>query len=509
MRKVDPLLERYWFVPAMLIAIPLYGMNLDYGDLWNDETFTKELVSFPLPRMLELLADDYHPPLYFLALKLFVTLFGSSAVALRAFSTVAVFGTLILICGVGSRVLGKRGALLLCLVSLALPMQATFAHTARMYTWASFATTGVFLYALAEMKAPSRRNLVALGGFTLLGAYTHYYCVFAAFCAHLFVLVHGRIKKNSRWKPHLISLLVVAVAYLPWVLTLLYQLGRVHQDFYHQPVNLISLVLCYVLPFYHTGYPSPLSNPLLATFTLLSLVGAVLIVKRRSEHRLPLALSLAVFNGTVLMAVLVSFVLRPILFYRYIATMMVLLAVPPALFFLEVRRPLIRRLLLTALLGIGLLTAYDAGKETVGPYRSVLRYIKEHHPQVTKVYHPAELTIGPSLEYNAIGPWVHYWLANANSLFYTNIRVYRGLRQVSRLDEMLEEAEMFCMVDVVGMPLNRENFERVLSSSEQLAAHTVNDDKVTVAGAGLKIKVYALRYRGAPRSGIAEKQRPP
>ena len=123
MRKVDPLLERYWCVLVILIAIPLYGMNLNYGDLWNDETFTKELVSFPLPRMLELLADDYHPPLYFLALKLFVTLFGSSAIALRAFSTVAVFGTLILICGVGSRVLGKRGALLLCLVLLAHQLQ--------------------------------------------------------------------------------------------------------------------------------------------------------------------------------------------------------------------------------------------------------------------------------------------------------------------------------------------------------------------------------------------------
>ena len=102
-RKVEPLLERYWCVLVILIAIPLYGMNLNYGDLWNDETFTKELVSFPLPR--------------------FATLFGSSAIALRAFSTVAVFGTLILICGVGSRVLGKRGALLLCLVLLAHQLQ--------------------------------------------------------------------------------------------------------------------------------------------------------------------------------------------------------------------------------------------------------------------------------------------------------------------------------------------------------------------------------------------------
>jgi len=505
MQKTKQLLEKYWFVPVILIAIPLYGMNLNYGDLWNDETFTKELVSFPLPQLFELLANDYHPPLYFLVLKLFVALFGSSAIALRAFSTVGVFATLFLILRVGSRVLGKKGALLLGLISLTLPMQATFAHTARMYTWASFATTGVFLFALAEMRAPSRRNMVALAGFTLLGAYIHYYCVFAAICAHLFVFIHGLIKKNHRWKPHLISLLVVAAAYLPWTLTLLYQVGRVHQDYYLEPVNLQLLLQCYVLPFFHTAYPSPLSKPLLAAFAFLSLAAVMLIVWRRSEHRLPLALSLTVFNGTVLIAILVSFVLRPILFYRYMATMMVMLAVPPALFLLEVRRPLIRRLLLAGLLVIGLLTAYDAGKETVGPYRSVLHYIKENHPEVTKVYHPAELTIGPSLEYNAIGPWTHYWLANTESVFYTNIGVYRELHQVSHLDEMLEEGEVFCMLDVVGMPLNRENVERVMSSSEQLASEIFRDDKVTVASAqGLQIQVYALRYRGAPSSGVAE-----
>ena len=504
MQKIKPLLEKYWFVPVILIAIPLYGMNLGYGDLWNDETFTKELVSFPLPQMLELLANDYHPPLYFLALKLFVSIFGSSAVALRAFSAIAVLGTLILICGVGYRVLGKKGALLLGLVSLTLPMQATFAHTARMYTWASFATTGVFLYALAEMKAPSKRNLAAFGGFTLLGAYIHYYCVFAAFCAHVFVFVHGRIRKNNLWKPHLITLSAVAAAYLPWVLTLLHQMGRVRQDFHQPPVSLLWTALCYVLPFYHTYYPSPLSNPLLLMFALLSLVGAILIIRRKSDYRLPLALSLVVFNGTVLIAVIISFVLRPILFYRYMATMMVLLAVPPALFFLEVRRPLIRRLLLVAFLGIGLLTAYDAGKETVGPYRNVLRFIKEHHPEVTKIFHPTELTVGPSLEYNAIGPWTHYWLAE-DSVFYTNLGVYRRLRQVSRLDEMLEDGEEFCMVDFVDSPLNRRNFERVLSSSEQLAVDTVSDDKATVEGAGVKINIFTLRYLGASHSEGAAK----
>jgi len=502
MQKIDELLTRYGCVSVFLLAVPLYGLNLGYGDLWNDETFTKEIVSFPFPAMFALLADDFHPPLYFIALKLFAAVFGSSAIALRAFSAIAVIATLALICRVGSRVLGKKGALLLCLVSLTLPMQATFAHTLRMYTWASFATTGVFLYALEVMKTPSTKRLVWLGGFTLLGAYIHYYCILAAFCAHLFVFVYWMVKKNPIWKRHLIVVLVTAAAFLPWLLTFVYQVGRVQQEFHQPPVSLLWVVFCYVLPFFHTFYPAHLSIPLLAAYAVVSLVGAILIFRRKeSEHKLPLTLALVVFNGTVLVAVLISVVSRPILFYRYMATMMVLLAVPPALFFLEVRRVLVRRILLVAFLALGLSVAYEAGKETVGPYRTTLRFIKEHHPKVTKVFHPTELTVGPSLEYNSIGPWTHYWLANDNAVFYTNLRAYRQLRNVPRLDEMLKKGEVFCMIDFVGADLNRENFDYVLSRSELLASDTIDDDKATVAGAGVHLKVYALRYRGEPASG--------
>ncbi len=498
-RTTEQVLEQYRFVPVFLIAVPLYGMNLDYGDLWNDETFTKQLVSFPMREMLGLLTNDYHPPLYFIALKLFVSVFGSSAVSLRAFSAIAVIATLAVICRVGSRVLGKQGALLLCLVTLALPMQATFAHTARMYTWASFATTGVFLYALDVMKAPSTKRLAWLSAFTLLGAYIHYYCILSAFCAHLFVFLHWMVKKDRIWKQHLVAVLVTVAAFLPWVLTLLYQIGRVQQDFHQPPVSVLWVVLCYVLPYYHTYYPTPASNPLLAMSFLLSLVGAILILRRKeSENRVPLALALVVFHGTVLVAVLISFALRPILFYRYMATMMVLLAVPPALFFLEVRHHLTRRILLAVFLGVGLYAAYDASKETLGPYRATLRFIKEHHPEVAKVLHPTELTVGPALEYNSIGPWMHYWLANDKSVFYTNLRVYRTLRFVPHLDEMLKEGELFCMIGFVGADLNRENFDHVLSRSELLAADTVDDDKATVPGAGVKLEVYTLRYHTEP-----------
>ena len=70
MHKIEQLFKQYWFVLIFCIAIPLYTVNISYGDLWNDETFTKELVSYSLPEMMELLSDDYHPTLYFIALKL-------------------------------------------------------------------------------------------------------------------------------------------------------------------------------------------------------------------------------------------------------------------------------------------------------------------------------------------------------------------------------------------------------------------------------------------------------
>jgi mannosyltransferase len=127
MKRLNALLEKYRHLPVFIIAARLYLINIDYSDLWNDEVFSNQLTTFSLPSMMELLAADLHPPHYFIALKVFATVAGSNAITLRLFSVIAVFATLLVVCTVGRRVLGRIAALYFCLMILTIPMVATYA----------------------------------------------------------------------------------------------------------------------------------------------------------------------------------------------------------------------------------------------------------------------------------------------------------------------------------------------------------------------------------------------
>jgi hypothetical protein len=499
MRLLNHLYEKYWSVLVFAIATPLYLFHIDYGDLWNDEAFTKQVITFPLSDMVGLLAGDFHPPLYFIALKAVTALVGSTASTLRLFSVLGVLATLVLVCTMGKRVLGRDGAFLCCLMIMSIPMMATYAHTARMYTWAAFSVTGMFLTASALSKAPSRRDLLWLGGFTLLGAYVHYYCLLAACCGHGYVLTRLVVTKNRLWRRHLLILAALVVLYLPWLATLLHQVARVKADFYIPPLTVRWVSLSYLMPFFHNYYPMRTSWPLALAHMTILVASVVLIFRRKESTNQPaLLLSLVLFHGTILLAIAISLLVRPILLYRYSATIVTMLAVPPALFFVELRQRLVKGVLLAVFVGTGIYSSIDAGKDSLGAYQAALRFLKQVHPDVRKIVHISELTGSTFAEYNDLGPWEQFWLETESTVQYTNMKAFRGLRPVRSLKDAVQSGERFCLADFPAVPLNRKNLDLIMRQSRKLGVDTVADDKVAVPTRRPKLALYYLQYLGEP-----------
>jgi uncharacterized membrane protein len=143
--------------------------------------------------------NDLHPPLYYLGLKLFTSLFGLNVITLRFFSVLAVLSTKLLGYFAGQRIFGKQGVLYFCLMLISVPMLAAYSHQARIYTWAVFSATGVFIYAYLLMKTGKNRDLVLLFVFTVIAMYIHYYSMAAAFVANVFVFLYFLLTKNKKW----------------------------------------------------------------------------------------------------------------------------------------------------------------------------------------------------------------------------------------------------------------------------------------------------------------------
>src|SRR5438046_6521766 len=81
--------SRRWLLLVLyFVAFALRLFHLDYQSLWYDEGFSWWLSAQPLDQIIARTASDIHPPLYYVALHVWMLLTGSSEFALRYLSVV-------------------------------------------------------------------------------------------------------------------------------------------------------------------------------------------------------------------------------------------------------------------------------------------------------------------------------------------------------------------------------------------------------------------------------------
>ena len=72
----------------LLVGVFIRCYELSARSLWFDEAFTWRLTTFSWREMIEREARDNSPPLYFVFLKAWASVFGNSPAALRSLSVV-------------------------------------------------------------------------------------------------------------------------------------------------------------------------------------------------------------------------------------------------------------------------------------------------------------------------------------------------------------------------------------------------------------------------------------
>lgn len=478
------------FVFIFGLAIVFYLFNISFSDLWGDEIYTKSIINHSVSEMFALFKNDLHPPLYFLGLKLFTTIFGLSALVLRLFSVVGVISTLLLGYFVGQRVFGKQGALYFCVMLISLPMLAAYSHEARMYTWAAFSTTGIFIYSCLFLKSGKNSDLAFLFLFTVVAIYTHYYSMAAAFVANSFVFVYLIITKNKKWFIHLLSLLLAILLFLPWFSMFLTQINKVQHAFWAPTVNFNTILSCLTAPFTEIFWTSHFSISLLILmYGLIFFTIYQSFTTSFSEHRIALWLSISIYLGTLLVVILISTFSQPILFSRYVMAIITMLIVPHTILFVHTKTKWLRIFLIGIILLLSVIVSISTSYFSYGPYKQTVQYIANTYPNVHKVLHITEITAGPMLEYNDHSKLDHYWL-KANM---SNVDAFSGIHQYEHPCDFLQSGEIFCAVKFNNLELNKENLDLTISESELIKVDTVKDNKVKD---GNKILVYLLKYKG-------------
>jgi len=479
------------FSLIFVVSIAFYFLKIGFSDLWSDETYTLAMLDGTFSDFYAKFKNDLHPPLYYLVLRLYTGLFGESATVLRSFSVVGVLATLLLAYFAGQRVFGKQGALYLCLMLISVPMLAVYSHQARMYTWAAFSVTGVFIYSCLFMRSGSTRDLILLLLFTLAAMYTHYYSMIAAFMANVFVFLHLVLTKNRKWHYHLISLLIAAILFLPWLSVFFVQVKRVQNAFWAPEVSLQTILACFTIPFTEQFWTSGNSKYLtILMYTLIVITIILAFTKPFSGYRSVLWLSLFLFLGTLFIAMIISLFSQPILYSRYVAVIVTMLIMPVTILFTQMKIKWLKIILIPVILFLGIRVSVSAFSFSYGPYKQTIEYIAHTYPEINKILHITEVTAGPMTEYNGNSGLSHYWLKAEMS----NVDAFPGIQQYSLPGDFLKPGEKFCAVRFHNLALNQENLDLVLSESELIKTDTVFNNKVEY---GIFIQLYLLEYKGS------------
>ena len=260
---------RAWLVPAVVaVAVGLGALARlrSPSALWLDEALSVNIARLPVPELLAALRDDGSPPLYYLLLHVWTTVFGTSDTAVRALSALCSLAALPLVWRAGLRLGGPstgQAALLLLAVS---PFAVRYATEARMYALVQLLVAAGLVALLRALEQPTTARLLPVGLLAGMLALTHYWALFllATTAAVLLVLaVRGPDRTAAR---HALGALAAGgVLFVPWLPTFLFQMAHTGAP-WAAPARLVDLY--YSLTAWAGGGSGP---GVLLTLTLLGL----------------------------------------------------------------------------------------------------------------------------------------------------------------------------------------------------------------------------------------------
>lgn len=192
---------------------------------WIDEGLSVGIASFPLGEIPGVLRQDGSPPLYYMLLHLWLDGFGSSEPATHAFSLVFALASIPVALWAGWSLFGRRAGWVAATLAALNPFLTVYAQETRMYSLVillSLVATAAFLHAFAFGR---RGYLPVFAASAALLLYTHNWAIFLLLGSLAGLVAIERVAGNRRAlvRDAALAYGAAAVAYLPWLPTLVYQ----------------------------------------------------------------------------------------------------------------------------------------------------------------------------------------------------------------------------------------------------------------------------------------------
>ncbi|MBP9686243.1 MAG: glycosyltransferase family 39 protein [Candidatus Doudnabacteria bacterium] len=230
-------------------GILLFGLllrlyhNTDIS-LWHDEAFSALLIKYPWGEMFYRIGLDVHPPVYYVALRVWSMFVGDSLLALRGFSIFFGLGTAYMAFRFVKDIVQNERAAFLALLAIALnPFQIQYATEARMYTFGAFLAVSA-AYALCRGLQNTGKQqwrwMLGFGALSALAALTHYYLLFTVAALGFYALVSFWLIHRTQvraYGPLAAAYAIIIATFIPWTSWFVYQYKQVGAGYWIPPLD--------------------------------------------------------------------------------------------------------------------------------------------------------------------------------------------------------------------------------------------------------------------------------
>ncbi|MBN2469298.1 MAG: glycosyltransferase family 39 protein [Anaerolineae bacterium] len=211
-------------VALLLLAAGLRFHRLDAQSLWNDEGASYAMTQRPASAIISNAAADIHPPGYYLLLKGWTALSGTSELALRALSAFASVITVALTGALGRRLYGRPAGIIAALLLALNTFAIYYAQEARMYALLGMWAAAGMLALVAWLRGPHRSAalqrvapLLALALVNAAGLYTQYAYPLTMLAQGVIVLLWlARHYSNRALGRYIAANLLTLALFAPW-----------------------------------------------------------------------------------------------------------------------------------------------------------------------------------------------------------------------------------------------------------------------------------------------------
>lgn len=235
----------------MLCAAVVRWMDIGTESLWVDEIYSYRQAIKPFANIIANAAADVHPPVYYMLLRAWTLLFGTSEAGLRGLSAFCAVLSVPLIYVLGARLWTRRVGVYAAFLLTISHFHIHYAQEARSYSYVVLVTLAgmlTFVRLLDEIRendALQWHTVVLFIGANVLLMYSHFFALFITVAQNVYVallLLFDKTLFRRIWKRWFVLQVALLLIFVPWLNILYWQIRAVSGSFWIDKPNVFSIV---------------------------------------------------------------------------------------------------------------------------------------------------------------------------------------------------------------------------------------------------------------------------